>query len=56
MDERLVASVEGEMASGKNDEQGRDVDGKINGNNVSSKQIEAARLAANNRYMCGNAT
>ena len=43
------------MTGDRNGERGGDVNGTINGNNVDSKQVEAARLTANSQYTCSDA-
>ena len=53
--EGVEASVEVEMAGGKDDERGGDVDGTVSGGNDDPNRVEAARLAAESQQTCNNA-
>ena len=55
MDESVEASVEGERDGGKDEECDGDVDGTVSGDDVDSKQVEAARLTAESQQTRNNA-
>ena len=53
--ESVEASVEGEKGGGRDDERDGDMDGTASGDDDDSNRVAAARLAAQNQYMCNNA-
>ena len=53
--EDVEASVEVEMAGGKDEERDGDVDGTVSGGDINSNQVEAARLTAESQQTRNNA-